>query len=61
MREMTMKEYFQYSVMREVIKDAEKEGIKIVDVKTRPRLATERGEVVPLRGDIRREPDPKAG
>jgi hypothetical protein len=49
---MTMKEYFYHSVMREVIKDAEKEGIKIVDVKARPtvraqpRLATNRGETV---------------
>jgi hypothetical protein len=39
-------------VMREVIKDAEKEGIKIVDLKAtrtmrpQPRLATNRGEVV---------------
>jgi hypothetical protein len=51
-REMTMKEYFYHSVMQEVIKDAEKEGIKIVDVKARrtvrpqPRLATNRGEIV---------------
>jgi hypothetical protein len=53
MREMTAKEYFYHSVMREVIKDAEKEGIKIVDVKSRasrPRLITDRGVVVPLQG-----------
>ena len=52
MREMTIKEYLRHSIMQEVIKDAEKEGIKIVDAKSkpsRPKLATDRGEVVQLR------------
>ena len=38
--------------MREVIKEAEKEGIKLVDAKSkppRPRLVADRGKVVPLR------------
>jgi hypothetical protein len=38
MREMTMKEYFKHRVMQEVIRDAEKEGIRIVKEKSRPRL-----------------------
>ncbi len=31
MKEMTLKEYFRWKVRQEVIRDAAKEGIKIVD------------------------------
>jgi hypothetical protein len=37
MRTMTMKEYLRYTVMKEVIKDAEKEGIRIIDAGPRPK------------------------
>lgn len=50
MREMTIKEYLYHSVMREVAENAEKQGIRIVDVKSKPRLATDLGEVVELPG-----------
>lgn len=56
---MTIKEYLRYTVMKEVIKDAEKEGIRIIDAGPRPtlRLATNRGEVVTLRGQPKDEPN----
>jgi hypothetical protein len=44
MREMTAREYFMHSLMKEVMKEAEKEGIKIVTEKSKPRLV--RGDVV---------------
>jgi hypothetical protein len=53
MQTMTMREYLKYAVMKEVVKDAEKEGIRIIDAAPRPkpRLATNRGEVMTLRGE----------
>ena len=56
---MTIKEYLHYTVMKEVIKDAEKEGIMIIDAgpRPKPKLATNRGEVVTLRGQAKDEPN----
>ena len=54
-----MKEYLRYTVMKEVIKDAEKEGIRIIDAgpRPKPKLATNQGEVVTLRGQPKEEPN----
>jgi hypothetical protein len=50
MRQMTLSEYLRHSLMQHIAKDAEEEGIEIVDVKSRgPKLATRDGEVVELR------------
>jgi hypothetical protein len=38
LREMTIQEYFKHRVKQEVIRDAEREGIRIVEEKSRPRL-----------------------
>jgi hypothetical protein len=40
MREMTLKEYLMWSITQNIAKEAEKEGIKIVEKKTEPRLIT---------------------
>jgi hypothetical protein len=59
MQTMTIKEYLRYTVMKEVIKDAEKEGIRIIDAgpRLKPKLATNQGEVVALRGQPNEEPN----
>ena len=56
---MTIKEYLRYTVMKEVIKDAENEGIRIIDAgpRPKPKLATDRGEVVTLRSEPKEEPN----
>ena len=45
LREMTMREYFEYKLMEEVRRDAEKEGIKLVETKSKPTLVADNNVV----------------
>jgi hypothetical protein len=47
MREMTLSEYLRHSLMQRIAKDAEEEGIRIVAVRSKPRLV--KSEVLPMR------------
>ena len=52
MREMTLKEYCRHIVMEEVRKDAEKEGIRIIPGRSKPRLVEDDNVVrLPSKGE----------
>lgn len=65
-RVMTLHEYRDY-VIEDLLADLNRrarergEDFELVSDRPKPRLVAERGEVVPLRSDIPREPNPKAG
>jgi len=54
MQTMTLKQYLSYKILKEISGEAEKEGIKLVIDKPKPRLATTEGSVVQL---LKREDD----